>query len=305
MMFSKVLVATDLSPASDAVLDCLDGLKSLGTREVTLLHAIFVHLHYPETYDTEEAIREAGRPKLEEQATRLQAKGFEVTAETAVGRPAKVIAQYAAEQGMSLIVVGSHGASMQRDMLLGSVTTDLLHKATTPLLVVRHKILEEPGGQVRCELACSDILADVLHPTDFSDTAERAFSYLERLAAGGAKQIRLLHVQDQAKIAPHLADRLAEFNEIDSARLSRLRDRLLSVGAAHVFTEVSYGSPTSEIIRKASDGSTSLIVMGSQGRSFLAEVLLGEVAHNVARLSPVPVLLIPHPRRATRETWQS
>ena len=74
-MFSKVLVATDLSPASDAVLDCLDGLHSLGTREVTLLHVIFVHLHYPETYDTEEAIGKAGKPKLEEQSRRLQGKG--------------------------------------------------------------------------------------------------------------------------------------------------------------------------------------------------------------------------------------
>ena len=29
---------------------------------------------------------------------------------------------------------------------------------------------------------------------------------------------------------------------------------------------------------------------------FLAEVFLGEVAHNVAHFAPVPVLLIPHPR---------
>jgi nucleotide-binding universal stress UspA family protein len=295
-MFAKALFATDLSPASDAVIDCMEGLRRLGTREILLLHAIFVHVHYPETYDTEEAIRKAGKPKLEEQSTRLQEKGFRVTAETAVGRPAKVIAQYAAERGMSLIVVGSHGATMQPDVLLGSVTSELLHKATSPLLIVRHKILEEPGGQVRCEVACSDILADVLYPTDFSDTAERAFSYVEKLAAGGATRIRLLHVQDQAKLAPHLGDRLAEFNEIDSARLSRLRDRLRSLGAVHVYTEVAYGSPTSEIIRKASDGSTSLIVIGSQGRSFLAEVFLGEVAYNVAHLAPVPVLLVPHSR---------
>jgi len=277
-MFAKALFATDLSPASDAVIDCIEGLRSLGTRQILLLHAIFVHVHYPETYDTEEAIRKASKPKLEEQSRRLREKGFRVTAETAVGRPAKVIAQYAAERGMSLIVAGSHGASMQPDVLLGSVTSELLHKATSPLLIVRHKIVEEPSGQVRCEVACSDILADVLYPTDFSDTAERAFSYVEKLAAGGATRIRLLHVQDQAKLSPHLGDRLR------------------SLGAVHVYTEVAYGSPTSEIVRKASDGSTSLIVMGSQGRSFLAEVFLGEVAHNVAHLAPVPVLLIPHPR---------
>jgi nucleotide-binding universal stress UspA family protein len=35
------------------------------------------------------------------------------------------------------------------------------------------------------------------------------------------------------------------------------------------------------------------VVMGSQGRGFLAEVFLGSVSHQVVRRSPVPVLLVP------------
>lgn len=297
MMFAKVLIATDLSPASDAMLSCADSLHSLGTRDVALLHAVYVPLHYPETYDMEEVIRKAGADKLREQATRLQKKGFQVTAEMAAGRPANVISERAAKQGMSLIMAGTHGASLYRDVLIGSVANELLHRATCPLLLVRQKILEDPSGRAHCEAACSDLLADVLYPTDFSDTAERAFSYVEELVTAGAIRVRLLHVQDQAKLAPHLTDRLAEFNEIDSARLGRLKDRLHSLGASDVQTEIAFGSPTSEIIKRASDGSTSLIVMGSQGRSFVAEVLLGEVAHNIACLAPVPVLLIPHAQR--------
>ena len=39
-MFTNLIVATDLSPASDAVVSCLHGLKLLGTRKVILFHAL-------------------------------------------------------------------------------------------------------------------------------------------------------------------------------------------------------------------------------------------------------------------------
>lgn len=292
-MFAKVILATDLSPASDTVIDCMGGLRSLGTREIVLLHAVFVQVHYPETYDTEEALRRAAAPKLEEQRGRLEGMGFRVTTEMPAGSPPRVISEYAEDHDASLIVVGSHGASLQHDILLGSVTNEVIHRGTRPVLVVRQKVIADSSGRARCEAACRDLLADVLHPTDFSEVAERAFTYVEKLAAAGARRIRLLHVQDQARLSPHLIDRLAEFNATDLARLERLKDRLDSGGGPEVVAEVAYGSPTSEIVKRASDGSTSLIVMGSQGRGFIAEVFLGSVAHNVVRLAPIPVLLVP------------
>jgi nucleotide-binding universal stress UspA family protein len=33
--------------------------------------------------------------------------------------------------------------------------------------------------------------------------------------------------------------------------------------------------------------------MGTQGKGFIKELFLGSVAHNVARLAPCPVLLVP------------
>lgn len=292
-MFTKALFATDLSPASDAVIDCMEGLRSLGTSEILLLHAVFVHAHYPETYDTEDTLRKASAPKLDEQRARLQTMGFQVTAEMVVGSPPRVILEYAEQQDVSVIVVGSHGASLQRDILLGSVANEVVHRATRPVLVVRHKILEDAAGHTRCEAACTDLLADVLHPTDFSDIAERAFTYAEKMVASGVKRVRLLHVQDRAKLTPHLAERLPEFDATDVARLRRLKDRLCSLGQVNVAIEVTQGFPAPEIVRRASGGTISLIVMGSQGRGFIAEVFLGSVAHNVVRLAAVPVLLIP------------
>lgn len=39
-MFEKIIFATDLSPASDEVWQCINGLRQLGTREVILFHVL-------------------------------------------------------------------------------------------------------------------------------------------------------------------------------------------------------------------------------------------------------------------------
>jgi nucleotide-binding universal stress UspA family protein len=168
----------------------------------------------------------------------------------------------------------------------------VIHHAVRPVLVVRLKIAEENRGK-RCEVACSDFLRHILYPTDFSDTAEQAFRYVERMVERGCQRVTLLHVQDKVKIAKHLEDRLQEFNQIDWGRLQRLEERLEAKGAADVRKEVPYGYPTAVILERARSSDCSLIVMGGQGRGFIKEVFLGSVAHNVVRNAPLPVLLVP------------
>ncbi len=129
--------------------------------------------------------------------------------------------------------------------------------------------------------------------TDFSDTAERAFPYVEEIVECGAKRVTLLHVQDRGRIEKYLKDRLGEFNEIDRERLQRLKKSLEQRGASQVQIELPYGLPIQEILRIAERENKSLIVMGSQGRGFIGEVFLGSVSHQVVRRAPVPVLLVP------------
>lgn len=291
-MFSKALVATDLSEASDHVLGCLPFLRALGTTEVLLVHVIYIRLRYPETGGRDEALIRSATPRLAEQSAVLEAAGFKVRTLMPVGIPYLEINRLSQEEDVSLIVVGSHGESTAQEVLLGSVSSGVIHHAVRPVLVVRLKITEENGGK-RCEVACSDFLRHILYPTDFSDAAERAFRYVERMVESGCQRVTLLHVQDKVKIGKHLEGRLQEFNQIDWGRLERLQERLQAKGAADVRIELAYGHPTAVIVESARSGDCSLIVMGGQGRGFIEEVFLGSVAHNVARNAPLPVLLIP------------
>jgi nucleotide-binding universal stress UspA family protein len=287
-MFSKILVATDLSEASDRVIACLQGLRRLGAEKAILVHALGLkHLE-----DLSRLLTPLVEPRLLAQKAVLESQGFETAIEIAPGLPELEINRLAKEKGASLTVVGSHGASLMKEVTLGSVAFGIIRSAPTPVLVVRLEIKEE-GSEKRCEVACTDFLSSVLHPTDFSDTAERAFAYVERIVERGARRITLLHVQDKARIARHLEDRLEEFNRIDQERLARLKAKLIEKGATEVRVEIPYGSPIQEILRRTRSEDFSLVVMGSQGRGFIPEIFIGSVSHNVVHQAPIPVLLVP------------
>lgn len=287
-MFRRVLVATDLSEASNRVIGCLHGLRPLGAEEAILVHALELrHL-----LDMQPMLAGYVEPRLAAQKALLEGMGFGTTVEVAPRSAVFEVNRVAAERQASLIVVGTHGSSLLRETLIGRTAMGILHHATLPVLLIRLKISEEDGG-ARCAAACEEFGRHVLFCTDFSDTAERAFRYVEKIVECCRGRVTLLHVQDKTCIGRHLEHRLAEFNQIDRGRLERLEARLQEKGAAEVAIEICYGAPIREILRVAAKETESLIVMGTQGRGFIAEVFLGSTSHQVIRRAPVPVLLVP------------
>ncbi|WP_181692827.1 universal stress protein [Natronomonas sp. LN261] len=69
--------------------------------------------------------------------------GVEVIEHHAGGQPHKMIANYAEDNDIDLIVMGSHGRSGVRRALLGSVTERTLRSTHTPVLVVDYQSDEE------------------------------------------------------------------------------------------------------------------------------------------------------------------
>lgn len=291
-MFSKVLVATDLSAASEGVLHCVKGLVPLGAKEAVLVHALGIQYLQTMAHGMAHFLE----PLLAKQKALMEAQGLPTEVVLAPGPAPVEVNRLARERRASLIVVGTHGASLAREMLIGGTAMEIVHQATVPVLVIRLRLMEAESG-VRCVTACQDLRRHVLFCTDFSDVAERAFLYVQRIVESGARFVTLLHVQDRRRISPHLEDRLEEFNRTDEDRLRGLEARLHQTAEVDVRIQLPYGHPVEEIVRVAGEEEhDTLIVMGSQGRGFWSEVFLGSVSHQVVRRAPVPVLLVPASR---------
>ncbi|MEO0010409.1 MAG: universal stress protein [candidate division WOR-3 bacterium] len=281
-MFRKILVATDLSPASEQLINHISGLSTLGTKEIVLLFCLNIR----DVGSLAEMLSQLIKPGLEKQSRALADQGFAVTAEIRLGLPAIEINRTAGEKQCGLIVIGSHGYNLSKEILLGGVATAVLHSATKPVIVIKMKPALTPKDKAWYPLE------HILYPTDFSDNAEAAFLYLEQLIRLGAKKVTLLHIQDQI-LGRHLKDRLDEFNQIDTERLERLRDRLLTKGKPDIEIEIHLGIVAEEILKRITDNDITLVVMGTQGRGHIGEMFLGSVSNKVVRRSPVPILLVP------------
>ncbi|MNY55760.1 Stress response protein NhaX [compost metagenome] len=68
---------------------------------------------------------------------RLEAEGLNATVELLQGSPAEVILNYAKEQGVDVIVIGSRGLGGIREFVLGSVSHNVVQSARIPVLVVK------------------------------------------------------------------------------------------------------------------------------------------------------------------------
>src|SRR2546423_14888929 len=81
-----------------------------------------------------DAIEKEARSQVEDA---LRDCGVEWDFVSAFGDPADQLEATAAELGAAMIVIGSQGKGAVQRLLLGSVSTRLVHHATRPVLVVR------------------------------------------------------------------------------------------------------------------------------------------------------------------------
>ncbi len=205
-MFRKILVCTDLSPASDALIQCVDDFKILGMEEVVLAHVIYV----ANTPGLEEMLAEEARPGLERQRKFLTEQGLKVVVEMPFGKPAHTLNDTAEKHDVSAIIVGSHGKGILRSATLGSVSSRLLNLSQRPVFLARIALLTSG----KCELICPKLFSRVLYPTDFSETAERAFGYLEKVVAETKCPVTILHTHDERTHGQPLSSHQEEWKKL-------------------------------------------------------------------------------------------
>ena len=132
------------------------------------------------------------------------------------------------------------------------------------------------------------MLQKILTALDGSKTSESVIPYLETLLASQDANVTLIKV-----LSAESPTRIREA----STYLNRIAAGLRAKGAV-VDTHVLTGRPAPTLVDMAVRGGFSLILMCSRGKSGIKRLLMGSVAEEVLRRSPIPVFIV-HPMTKT------
>jgi nucleotide-binding universal stress UspA family protein len=139
----NILVAVDLSPASEKVVEAARGVAELTGAKIYILHVAepdpdFVGYDAgPEVVRTQVA-QELRREHREVQALaeNLRAEGLDATALLIRGPTVQTTLKEAENLKAGLIVVGTHGHRAVYDVLIGSYSAGIIRRSKLPVLVV-------------------------------------------------------------------------------------------------------------------------------------------------------------------------
>lgn len=298
--FIHAVVALDDSDASNLIVDALPHFQQVGTKKITLVTVVPI----PFTGERTEFKTDAYSERLNRYKATLEKKGFAVDVDLRAGTyfyPPSEILTSAKENDADFVIIGSRGQSKVQEMLLGSTATEVLQRSRLPVFLINIDMQTDEEDPKKRKLVMTrsmeDSLKHVMHATDFSDTADRAFDVIKALDSDGLiDKISFVHVQGHHAIAlkdPVSRDTLTDQN---MEELEELRNSLSDKTRDDSEIIITFGTPGKEIVQAIRDNDVTLVVMGSQGKGFVHEFFLGGVSSQVTRFSKVPVLLVPAER---------
>lgn len=286
-----VVVATDLSPASEIAVDQAAMLARRWDADLVLLHvfndgvwATITAIYESEVWAGAEPVLVA-RNRLSQQVREVAARhAVRARGETRTGRAASEIAAFCREQDAQLLVVGEHGEDWIGEAVLGGTAQRVLALADLPVLLVRRA--------VSAELSC------ILLATDFSDNATRAAQLsldwfpdvrqrlLNACTVAFEGRMRMAGVSLE-HIEGYRRDELARAEQRMEAQMQALRS------AAPVGKRIVQGYPTTVLLREIERLGAELLVIGKHGGTMLDERLLGSITQNLLYRADCNVLLVP------------
>lgn len=300
LLFKHAVVALDLSEASDLIVSCIPHLKKFGTQKVTLVNVV------PIPYSTKrsEFNTKKNREGLDKYKKQLEAEGLVVEVEIRSGvhfYPPTEILEAAKERDADFVVIGNRGHSKVQEMLMGSTATEVLQRSEFPVYLINMEVewFDDDVEHRKFILGQSQerALEHIMHPTDFSENANRAFEVIRNLDREGLiGKVSLVHVQGHHAIALKDPVSREELTKQTEQILDELRNKLSDKTRENAQIYITFGTPAKEIITASENNGATMLIMGSQGKGYVERFFLGGVSNQVTRFSKVPVLLVPAKR---------
>ncbi|HEX5228310.1 MAG TPA: universal stress protein [Bryobacteraceae bacterium] len=284
--FRRILLPVDFSPRSSAIAPAVQAMMKRFGAELIVLHVVDLP---PAGIAPPEAAAWAtliGADRLRKQRQialenfmRREFAGMDVKVESEEGDPATVIADYARENAIDLIMMPTSGLGAFRRFILGSVTTKVLHDTNVPVWTGVHaeEIAAHPAGDWK-RVVCA--MED--HPRELSVLRWAAeFSSEQKL------ELRLVH----AVRGPEDCESNPSFQKFlfDTAR-ERI-DQLQAQAGTSFEVCLQLGHPGHVVHQVAYGYSADLVIIG---RGLLHKPFgrLRSSAYEIIREAPCPVISV-------------
>jgi nucleotide-binding universal stress UspA family protein len=297
LQIKKILLPTDFSRCANQALAQALYLAEQYKAELHMLHATVLldddpnhpDHHFPNKEEIHQRMQKLAKDRMlanlaaqrvgDLKIKQVQRRGISV---------APIILEYAREQDLDLIVMGTHGRRGLGHLFLGSVAEEVVRLAHCPVLTIRERKEERPVDQVK----------RILVPVDFSEHSRQALVYAKTLADFYGAHLQLVHVVEDAKYpAFYMAERFSYFDVAPAVATTAHKELIKFFQEApgpEVIAEmhVLEGRAAPDLVKFAEQHASDLIVIATHGLTGLEHVVLGSVTEKVVRRAPCPVLTV-------------
>jgi nucleotide-binding universal stress UspA family protein len=296
-MFQHLLVPLDGSEMAEAVLPAAVDLARKQGARLTLLH-VLEHNAPGEVHGQRHITNQReGLHYLDETAARLP-PGLQVTTHVHPNHEHNIprsIVEHAAELGVDLILLCTHGRSNLRRWLFGSIAQKVLALGSTPVLIIYPS--EIPQGQgFGCRRILTPLDGDPEHEAGLHvaiDLARSCSAALHLLVVVPTRETLSGEGSASALLLPTATTALLDMSQQAAAGYLQRQAAVAAAGGVTVTSEVGRGEPAGTIAQAAQSSHADLIVMATHGKTHSDAFWSGSVSPRVSSKSRRPLLLVP------------
>lgn len=268
---NRILVPCDFSPQAVSAVKMASEIASQAGSELHLINVVEV----PVMHDTmlmpmlsfeEQTINELRENALNQFDKIKASLGSQtVIAEVMYGSPAVMITEYIRDRDISLVVMGTKGASGLKEFLIGSNAEKIVRGARCPVITVRKEVSPRT-------------IRNIVFPNSLEPEQEKLVSRLKQLQQMLKATVHIVWINTPANFTP------------DNITLVKLKDFALR-NAMTNFTLNIYNDLEEKtgVINFARHKDADMIAMGTHGRKGLSHLLVGSIAEDVVNHVEIPI----------------